>query len=164
MSAQRLSRPWPRPAVDSPPLRSCSAFLVRRFTGSWTTTGSLVPSVNECQHQVLRIRRLQMTLTRIGQDFSIESLLAGPVLYRDQVLDDQPLRARFIRSVVEVELAQLRNKICKWESYQLEAVQYDCASTGSGNSLNRFTMGHRIGCSKRKAGSASRGRIHTLSQ
>src|SRR5260221_9472991 len=74
------------------------------------------------------------------------------------------LRARFIRSVAEVELAQLRNRICKRESYRLEAVQYDCASTGSGNSLNRFTMGHRIGCSKRKAGSASHREIHTLSQ
>jgi len=57
------------------------------------------------------------------------------------------LRARFIQSAAEVELAQLRNKICKRESYQLEAVQCDCASTGSGKSLNRFTIGYRIGCS-----------------
>jgi hypothetical protein len=57
------------------------------------------------------------------------------------------LRARVIQSTAEVELAQLRNRICKRESYQLEVVQYDCASTGSGKSLNRFTMGHRTGCS-----------------
>ena len=60
---------------------------VRRFTGSWTTTGSLVPSVNECRHQA--------------------SAFAA---------------ALFIRSVAEVELAQLRNRICKGESYRLEAV------------------------------------------
>jgi len=43
-----------------------------------------------------------------------------------------PLLFRFIQSAAQVELAQFRNKICKRESYQLEAVQYDCASTGSG--------------------------------
>jgi hypothetical protein len=51
------------------------------------------------------------------------------------------LRARFIQGAAEVELAQLWNKICKRESYQLEAVQYDCASTGSGKSLNRLYDG-----------------------
>jgi hypothetical protein len=190
----RNNREWTRRNA----IRRCSAFLVRRFTGSWTTTGSLVPSVNECQASGLRIRRLQMTLTRIGQDFFVGSHQRctqvaracnnDPVRWisvrgtrqpstgdrdlrqHDRIFIvikfwiDQPLRARFIRSVAEVELAQLRNRICKRESYRLEAVQYDCASTGSGNSLNRFTMGHRIGCSKRKPGSASRGRIHTLSQ
>ena len=41
----------------------------------------------------------------------------------------------------EVELGQVVNKIMKRESYQLEAVQYVCASTGSGTSLNRFYDG-----------------------
>jgi hypothetical protein len=41
----------------------------------------------------------------------------------------------------EVELRQVVNKIMKRESYQLEAVQSVCASTGIGTSLNRFYDG-----------------------
>ena len=37
------------------------------------------------------------------------------------------------------------NKVSSRKSYQLEVVQYGCASTGSGTSLNRVTMGHRAG-------------------
>jgi hypothetical protein len=73
-------------------------------------------------------------------------------------------RTRFIQGTTEVELVQVVNKISKRESYKLEAVQYACASTGIGTSLNRFTMGHRAGCSPRNSGSASCGELHTLSQ
>jgi nuclear transport factor 2 (NTF2) superfamily protein len=79
--------------------------------------------------------------------YSVDSVWRNRAEFVIKFWIDQPLGARFIKSAAEVELAQLRNRICKRESYQLEAVQYDCASTGSGKSLNRFTMGHRIGCS-----------------
>ena len=35
------------------------------------------------------------------------------------------------------------NNVSSSKSYQLEVVQYGCASTGSGTRLNRVTMGYR---------------------
>src|ERR1700741_1312313 len=55
------------------------------------------------------------------------------------------LPARFIQGTTEVESAQVRNKIYKRKSYQLEAVQYACPSTGSGTSLNLGRIRHRTG-------------------